>query len=165
MLNYDLVTSKARYRLPTRDDLPALLRLAGENAAERRADLQGAVGRIMNTVKQLSKRPDQGSIFLFERQEDLVGYCVLVTSWSNLHGGEVLRIDELYIDRRHRDEGLVEDFLHLLGEVAPKGTCAILLDASPKDRTVIAVCANAGFESRESRTMIRRIETAEAGQA
>lgn len=165
MLNYDLVTSKARYRLPTRDDLPVLFRLAEDSAAERGVDTHRAVSRIMATVKQLSKRPDQGSIFLFERQEDLVGYCVLVTCWSSLHGGEVLRIDDLYVARGHRDEGLVEDFLHLLGQVAPKGTCAILLDASPKDRTVIAMCAGAGFEARESRSMIMRVEGAEASNA
>ncbi|HVP19924.1 MAG TPA: GNAT family N-acetyltransferase [Spirochaetia bacterium] len=157
MLNYDLVTSTARYRLPTRDDLPALFRLAGECALERSAEKQGAVDQIMRTVKQLSKRPDRGSIFLFERNEDLVGYCVLVTCWSNLHGGEVLRIDELYVERRHRDEGLVEDFLRLLGQVAPKGTSAILFDASARDRKTTAFCADAGFEGRESRIMIKRI--------
>ncbi len=154
MLNYDLVTSKARYRVPTRDDLPLLLRLAGECAAERSGEKQGAVDRILETVTQLSKRPDRGSIFLFERNQDLVGYCVLVTCWSNLHGGEILRVDELYLDRRHRDEGLVEDFLRLLAQVAPKGTTAILLEVPPRDRKAAALCADAGFTARDERVMI-----------
>ncbi len=157
MLNYDLVTSKARYRLPRRDDLPALLRLAAQSAAEGTGEKPGAVDQILKTVQQLSKRPDRGSIFLVERKEDLVGYFVLVTGWSNRHGGEVLRVDELYLDKRYRDEGLAEDFLRLLAQVAPKDTSAILLEVPLQDRKAAAVFTSAGFTAREEKTMVRRM--------
>ena len=163
MLDYDLVTSKARYRLPGRDDMPALLRLAAQSSPD--SSPEDSRERMLRTVRELSRRPDRGSIFLFERKEDLVGYCVLVTHWSSLHGGNVLRIEELYLDREHREEGLAEDFLQLLAQVAPPGTCALALDASPSDKGTTAMCARAGFEPRNVRILTRMLhqDTAAGG--
>jgi GNAT superfamily N-acetyltransferase len=154
MLDYDLVTSKASYRLPRRDDLPELLRLAAAFAAERPPG-DASPDRMLATVQELSRHPDRGSIFLFERKQDCVGYCILVTHWSNAYGGTVLRIDELYIEPGHRGEGIAEDFLELLGRVAPPGTCAIQLDASVGDKGMITLCARAGFEAKNGRIMTR----------
>ncbi len=157
MLDYDLVTSKASYRLPRRDDLPALLRLAAEFAAEGPPG-DPSRNRMLATLKELSRHPDRGSIFLFERKQDPVGYCILVTHWSNAYGGTVLRIDELYLEPDHRDEGIAEDFLNLLARVAPPGTCAIQFDASTGDKRTITLCTRAGFEGRNGRIMTRLTE-------
>ena len=151
MLNYDLVTSKACYRLPRRDDMPILLRLA-ERAGSERGAQPDAKDRMMRTVQELSRHPDRGSIFLIERGQDLVGYCVLVNAWSSQHGATVIRIDELFLERDHRAEGLAEDFLELLVKVAPAGTCAIELDTGGEKET-IKICQRAGFEGRNSRIM------------
>ncbi|HYW83524.1 MAG TPA: GNAT family N-acetyltransferase [Spirochaetia bacterium] len=160
MLDYDLVTSKACYRLPRRDDMPVLLRLAAQSTAERtgRTPDEGSPERILQTVKELSRHPDRGTVFLFERGQDLVGYCILVTHWSNAYGGTVLRIDELFIDRDHRAEGIVEDFLELLARVAPPGTCAIQIDADAKDKWTAALCARAGFLADNARILTRRVQ-------
>jgi GNAT superfamily N-acetyltransferase len=155
VLNYDLVTSKACYRLPRRDDMPILVRLAAQRAAERAVE-GDAQDRMLQTVKELSRHPDRGTIFLFERGQDLVGYCILVNHWSNAEGGTVIRIDELYLDRDHRDSGIAEDFLELLAKVAPPGTRSIQVDASPKDKGMLAMCERAGFTAGNARTMTLR---------
>ena len=165
MLDYDLVTGKARYRMPGRDDMPELLRLA-DACATRNAVGGTSRDRMLETVRELSRHPDRGSVFLFEREQDLVGYCVLVTHWSNVYGGNVLRIDELYIEPGHSREGIAEDFFELLSRVAPPGTCAIQLDASAADKGMIGLCARAGFESRNGRIMTRPIQKdSAAGEA
>ena len=163
MLNYDLVTSKARYRLPTRDDMPIFLRLVGRASAERAEDTEASAYRIRRTVRELSRRPDRGSIFLFEREEVILGYCILATGWSNAYGGEILRVDDLYMSADHRDEGIVEDFLELLCKVAPPGTCAILIEAPPGDRKAAALYSRAGFDARGERIMFKRIEESSPG--
>jgi len=166
MLNYDLVTSKACYRVPRRDDMPALLTLAEQRAAEqagRRArpdrapDVGASRERILRTVKELSQHPDRGSVFLFERGKDLVGYCILVTHWSSAFCGTVLRIDELFLDANHQKDGIVEDFLELLARVAPAGTCAIQLEAAAKDKRTAAFCARAGFLASDARVLTKRV--------
>jgi len=159
MLNYDLVTSKACYRLPRRDDMPILMQLAGRAGSERGAQsgtLLDAKDRMMRTVQELSRHPDRGSIFLIERGQDLVGYCVLVNVWSSERGGTVIRIDQLFLERDHRGEGLAEDFLELLVKVAPSGTCAIELDAAG-DKDAVKICQRAGLEGRNSRIMSRTV--------
>jgi GNAT superfamily N-acetyltransferase len=155
MLNYDLVTSKACYRLPRRDDMPILLQLAAKAGGERGAQA-GAQDRMTRTVQELSRHPDRGSVFLIERGQDLVGYIVLANQWSSEHGGTVIRIDELFLEHDHRGEGLAEDFLVLLVKVAPPGTCAIELDAA-RDKDAIKICHRAGFQGRNSRIMSRRV--------
>jgi GNAT superfamily N-acetyltransferase len=159
MLNYDLVTSKACYRLPRRDDMPILLQLAGRLAAERAAQAgaeAGAQERMLRTVQELSRHPDHGSIFLIEKGPDLVGYCVLVNLWSSELAGAVIRIDELFLEPDHRGQGIGEDFLELLAKVAPPGTCAIEMDAA-RDKESIRLCERAGFQGRSARIMSRRI--------
>ena len=156
MLNYDLVTSKACYRLPRRDDMPILLRLAAQFANERAAK-QNPQERMLRTVRELSLHPDRGSIFLFEKGQDLVGYCVLVNQWSSKHGGTVVKIDELFLDPDHRGDGIAEDFLELLAKVAPPETYAIEVDAAA-DRATVKLCERAGFEGRNARIMTMRTE-------
>ena len=164
MLNYDLVTSKACYRLPRRDDMPILLRLAERCASERPAPAAsaapavraGAKERMMRTVQELSRHPDRGTMFLIERGQDLVGYCVLVNLWSTELGGAVIRIDDLFLERDNRGQGIVEDFLELLVKVAPPGTCAIELDAAG-DKERIKLCERAGFHGRNTRVMSRPV--------
>jgi GNAT superfamily N-acetyltransferase len=154
MLNYDLVTSKACYRLPRRDDMPALLRLAAQYDAER-AEAWGSQERMLRTTRELLRHPDRGSIFLIERGQNLVGYCILVNQWSNRYGGLVLKIDELFLDARHRRDGIAEDFLDLLVKVAPPGTFAIEFNAIG-DKEIVRLCERAGFERRNGSVMTRR---------
>jgi GNAT superfamily N-acetyltransferase len=156
VLNYDLVTSKACYRLPRRDDMPILLRLAAQ-FANQRAAAQNPQERMLRTVRELSRHPDRGSIFLFEKGQNLVGYCVLVNHWSSEYGGTVVRIDELFLDPGHRGDGIAEDFLELLAKVAPPGTCAIEVDAA-MDKATVKLCERAGFEGRNAKIMTRRTE-------
>lgn len=156
MLNYDLVTSKACYRLPRRDDMPVLLRLAAQSAAGKEA-AEDSRERMLRTVGELSRHPDRGSIFLFEKGQDLVGYCVLVNQWRSEYGAAVIKIDELFLDPGHRGDGIAEDFLELLAKVAPAGTCAIEVDAAA-DKATVKLCERAGFEGRTTRIMTRRTE-------
>ena len=152
MLNYDLVTSKACYRIPRRDDMPLLLRLAAKMASERK-EAEDPQERMLRTVRELSRHPDRGAIFLFEKDQDLVGYCVLVNYWSSAHGGTVIRVEELFLDKGYRDAGIAEDFLALIAKVAPPGTRAIRLDSSPKDKLTLKICERAGFSVGTIRTM------------
>ena len=154
MRDYDLVTSKACYRLPRRDDVSVLLRLAAQHDAEH-VGSSDSRERMLRTARELLRHPERGSIFLIERGQDLVGYCILVNQWTNRYGGIVLKIDEFFLDPRHRRDGIAEDFLELLVKVAPQGTCAIEVNAVD-DKETARFCERAGFERKNACVMTRR---------
>ena len=158
MLDYDLVTSTARYRLPTQDDIPAFVRLVQRFYAERSQAHRVTPASITRTYLELLRHPDKGSVFLFERGESLVGYCLLLVSWSNEHGGDILTIDEIYIAPDHRGKGIAKDFIGLLSQIAPKGTRAIRIRASSKDRNAARFCTKTGFLPSGEGIMIRELE-------
>ena len=158
MLDYDLVTSTARYRLPTQDDIPVFVRLVQQYYTERSQAHRVTPGSVTRTYLELLRHPDRGSIFLFERGENLVGYCLLLVSWSNEHGGDILTIDEIYIAPEHRGKGIARDFIGLISQVAPKGTRAIRIRTSSKDRSAARFCAKTGFTPSGDGIMIRELE-------
>jgi hypothetical protein len=127
MLDYTLVTTKATYRLVTPVDLPGLLSLAAACSQEERRG-ERARERMVATVRELDRHKLKGSVLVFEKDEFLVGYCILVPSWSNERGGTIISVDELYVATAHREHGLEEDFIALLQKVAPQDCVGIRVE-------------------------------------
>lgn len=159
MLDYDLVTAKAAYRILKPADVPALLALA----AEFHGGDPAARDRILSTVAELNRHRRSGSLFVIERGEDLAGYCILVNCWSSALGGTVLCIDEIYVSPAHRRRGIATDFIELLAKVAPEGTVAIRHDADGSRRT-LGWARRLGFREAAGKALVRRIGREEAGR-
>ena len=147
MLDYTLVTTKATYRLVTPVDLPGLFALAAACCQEEHRG-EAARERMAATVQELSRHKQKGSVLVFERGELLVGYCILIPSWSNEEGGTVISVDELYVAPAHRPHGLEEDFIALLRKVAPQDCVGIRVALSRGARGKAATYRRLGF--RES---------------
>ena len=104
MLDYTLVSAKATYRLLTPQDLPIFLRLAQAAWAERDDLPPFDPQRVLATVKELQPARGRGSIYVFEREQRLAGFCFLVNCWSSAECGTVLVADELYVDPHRAGE-------------------------------------------------------------
>ena len=158
MLDYTLVTPKATYRMLTPRDMPAFLRLV---QAYYREDLPGAQvtpEKLMATLKTLGPRKDKGSVLVFERDEALVGYCILINYWSNEYSGTVVAVDELYVIPEQRGQGIAGDFLTLLHKVAPQGCAAIQLEVNATNKKALSLYRNMGFKESGRIVMIKGIE-------
>ena len=141
MLDYTLVSAKATYRLLTPEDLPVFLRLAQAAWAERDDLPPFDPQRVLASVKELQPARGRGSIYVFEREQRLAGFCFLVNCWSSAECGTVLVADELYVEPDFRHLDLAGDFLLLVARVAPLGSTSIrveLANARPRDRRVSA---------------------------
>jgi len=147
MLDYTLVTTKATYRQVTPVDLPGLAKLASACWQEERRE-GTAPDRIIATVRELDRHKIKGSVLVFEKDEFLVGYCILIPSWSNERGGTIVSVDELYVVPSHRAHGLEEDFIALLQKVAPQDCVGIRVELGRDARRRAAAYRKLGF--RES---------------
>ena len=148
MLDYTLVTTKATYRLVTPVDLPGLVKLATSCYQEERRGEGMAPERIITTVRELDRHKLKGSVLVFEKDEFLVGYCILIPSWSNERGGTIISVDELYVVPSHREHGIEEDFIALLKKVAPQDCVGIRVELGRGARKRAEIYRKLGF--RES---------------
>jgi GNAT superfamily N-acetyltransferase len=161
MLNYDLVTGKAAYRILKQRDIGALVALAGafyEECGKRDAFSEDSCRKTADT---LFRNEGKGSIFLIEKGERYIGYSIIVNIWSSGLGGNVLCIDEMYIEPGERRRGIAADFIELLGKIAPRDSVSIQLEVDPRNRASLGLCKKLGFLESKERAMIMPIHDRE----
>jgi hypothetical protein len=156
MLDYTLVSPKATYRILTPADMPSFLRMVQAARAERGGPNLFDPGPLLATIKALQPSRGKGSIFVFERDRLLVGYCVLVNCWSTEQCGTVLVADELYVIPELRVLDLAGDFLLLVAKVAPEGSTSIRIELPRRGRES-APFAAIGFRKSEREVHSLRI--------
>jgi ribosomal protein S18 acetylase RimI-like enzyme len=158
VLDYTLVTPKATYRAITPPDVPGFLHLAADRYREELPGMEISPEQILSTVRELQHHKDKGSILVFEREECLVGYCILIPCWSNAYGGILLVIDELYVAPDQREQGIAEDFITLLKKVAPRECAALRLDVRRAGRKAMSSWRKLGFAESERATLTFKID-------
>ena len=157
MLDYDLVTAKAAYRILTPDQLPAFLELVESYHAESRSERPDGRQKTLTTVRELTRHKRAGSLFVIERGKDLVGYCVVINHWSNALGGNVLCLDELYVCPEHRGLGIATDFVELLAKIAPADSVALELRPYASNRKAASLCKRLRFREPGIKAVVREI--------
>jgi hypothetical protein len=156
MLDYTLVSTKATYRLLTPQDMPIFLKLVQAERTERRDAPPFDLNRVLLTIKELRPSRGKGTIYVFEREQRLVGYCMLTSCWSSDQCGNVLVADELYVVPEMRVDGIAEDFLGLLLKVAPEGTTSVRVEV-PKGRRNTAAFEKLGFKESARSVLSMRV--------
>ena len=121
MLDYTLVSTKATYRLLTPTDVPAYVAIVQARYREERPGVHLNPAAILATVRELEHDRLKGTVFVFEADQSLIGYAILINRWSNERGGNVIEADELYVTPDRRADGIAEDFLTLLSRVVHRG--------------------------------------------
>ena len=156
MLDYTLVSTKATYRLLTPQDMPIFLKLVQAERTERRDAPPFDLNRVLLTIKELQPARGKGTVYVFEREQRLVGYCMLTSCWSSDQCGNVLVADELYVVPEMRVDGIAEDFLGLLLKVAPEGTTSVRVEV-PKGRRNTAAFEKLGFKESARSVLSMRV--------
>jgi len=160
MLDYNLVGVVATYRMPKPEDLPALVSMVERYHEETRTGLSVSQAGVVATLKELNAHRREGSWFVFEIEEEVVGYCLIASRLSNGLGGMVLHVDELYVRPGRRGRGIASDFLGLLAKVAPADAAAISIELPTGNRKARALLGRLGFAESKGRTMSRRLRGA-----
>jgi len=160
MLDNTLVGTVATFRMPRPDDLPLLVEMVGRFHAETRTGLSPGPKQVADTLKELNAHRLTGSWFVFEMGEEVVGYCILATRWSNGLGGTVLNIDELYVRPGRRGRGVASNFLDLIAKVAPDSVAEIQVELPASCRKARDLLARLGYAESKSRLMLRKLRDA-----
>ncbi len=71
---------------------------------------------IQKTIQRAASNPEQLQIKIFKHQNEVVGYAILSSFWSNEYSGLVLILDELYVTSAYRNKGITTRFIEQLAQ-------------------------------------------------
>lgn len=110
--------------------------------------------KINATIKEAKDHPCKVSIKIFMMGHSYAGYAILVYFWSNEYGGDVLHIDELYVEKEFRKRGIATDFLESLvtGEAV-----GLQLQTTKANQRAEKFYRQQGFRALENNHLFKRI--------
>ena len=108
--------------------------------------------KIQNTFESFAKHPDRGSIMVLEYDTEVIGYAILVNFWNNEFGGNITNIDELYIKKEFRSQGIGTNFIKFLSKHKPHNSVALQLEVSPQNKKAQKLYKSLGFRLHENAT-------------
>ena len=134
-----------RFRTCTEVDLPLVqsyvLSLYQEDAPGKEMTSKN----IQKTFQEFTLRPEKGHIIVFEIDNTVIGYAILVCFWSKEFGGDFIEIDELFVQEDYRNLGIAQTFFQLLEETWRGKAVALSLQATPNNERAIALYQRIGF--------------------
>lgn len=146
-------------RRATADDLPRLeaWSYAFERDGEHFASGDPGPPFIGETLRHFAVEPSRGEIVVLERAGRPAGYAILVFFWSNEFRGEVVLLDELWIDPAERGGTGGQVMTALQERAAARGAQVLTLEVLDAVPRAASLYRRAGFTS-ERRSWWRRLE-------
>ncbi|HEY9870265.1 MAG TPA: GNAT family N-acetyltransferase [Candidatus Obscuribacterales bacterium] len=146
-------TLKTVFRQCTQADLPVVRQFASQMYLED-SDAHSGSPNMDLTYKHLSSKPDKGRVVVFDKNGQLVGYAIIIFFWSNEFHGDVIDIDELYVDGPYRRTGVAREFFAWLEETYPESV-GMSLQVSHSNARAAKLYESIGFNSSPNRHMFR----------
>ncbi|MBX9692298.1 MAG: GNAT family N-acetyltransferase [Cyanobacteria bacterium] len=107
------------------------------------------------THKELSSKPEKGRLIVFEKSDEIVGYCILIFFWSNEYGGNVIEIDEICIASQWRAFGIGTKLLDWIEKTFSENFSGLSLQVSNKNNAMLKFIEKMGFGESRNRHFIR----------
>lgn len=145
------MTEKPSFRLYRPGDFPALVTMV---TALYREDPPGEAmnaAKVMRTVTMLSRAPERGRIVIFDMNNEVAGYAIVIHCWSNEFSGDIHLLDEMYIMPHKRNLGIGTAFLqHLLGQI-DESVKGLLVEVTPDNHGALRFYESLGFTAATNR--------------
>ena len=101
--------------------------------------------KVENTFWEFTNRSDKGRIIVFDKDNTVVGYAILVFFWSNEYGGDFIEIDELFVLKDYRGRGIGTAFFQWVEETWGEKAVALALQTTPSNESAVAFYERMGF--------------------
>jgi ribosomal protein S18 acetylase RimI-like enzyme len=109
--------------------------------------------KINATFDHLFSPQQQLRLEVFETDQKIIGYALLVDYWYNEYGGMVLQLDELYIAPEARGRGIASSYIRKISQ--DKTYVAIHLEVLPENENAYKLYKHLGFEEKETKLLYR----------
>jgi len=146
-----------RFRSFVLEDYSELLNIVLELYREDPAGEPITEEKIRKTVNELNRQPGKSKIYIFEEQNMIIGYCILIFYWSNEFGGNILNIDEIFVKEKWRNKGICTRFLNMLYEKFNHSVAAFRLEVTPSNLHAKNYYLKAGFSEDKNFHLIKKV--------
>jgi len=113
--------------------------------------------KIRATFVEFAAHPEKGTVLVIEQDDHIVGYAVLVYFWSNESGGNIVNIDELYVVKEHRGQGIGTAFIRHLVETKHNGAVALELQVTPGNTGARKLYERIGFQTVRNSILLMKV--------
>lgn len=111
--------------------------------------------KISRTITELRTNPRKGKIVIFEKNNMIVGYSVLIFYWSNEYGGNMLHVDELYVKPEHRQRGAATGFFKHISRKFKHKIVGVQLEVTPSNTKAMKYYKKLGFRKARNVHLMR----------
>ncbi|MBN2521350.1 MAG: GNAT family N-acetyltransferase [Bacteroidales bacterium] len=111
-------------------------------------DVEGkpiTIKKINNTLEHFRQYPEKGHITGFYYNKELIGYSIITYYWSNEFGGNILFLDEIYIQHEYRNKSIGKNFIKDLAKNKINNSVAICVEVMPTNKKVYNFYNQLGF--------------------
>jgi GNAT superfamily N-acetyltransferase len=115
------------------------------------------VAKIEATVDKLTREPNRGFIAVFEVENQVIGYAILIFFWSNEYGGEIINIDELYVLPAFRNKGVGGRLFTWLETEFRERAVAFMLETTKENEKAAAFYRRIGFSNYRNLVMFKAL--------
>lgn len=150
-----LSTMNIQFRPCTVADLPMVQNHVLSLYKKDSLEMEMTSKNIHKTFQEFTLRPEKGRIIVFDMNNIVVGYAILVFFWSNEYGGDVIEIDELFVQEDYRDRGIGKMFFQSLEETWLGKAVALALQTTPTNERAIAFYKRMGFSASKNLYLIK----------
>ena len=130
-------------------DLEALLRLLTNFSEE--AGTNFGSEHLLAGLEPMLNNQDLGLVFVAELETLLVGYAVIGWGWGIESGGKEALIDEIFVLKNHRNQGIGAKMLsEVMAQLERHNTKAVFLETEAQNPNSRKLYQNLGFVTEDS---------------
>lgn len=115
------------------------------------------ISKIEHTIGHFLSNPSSGSIDMILSEEDVIGYGIKVNYYSNEFSGNIVHIDELFINQEFRSKGAGEFYVkHIIDDIECR---AVMIETTKNNERAKSFYIKLGFiQSENSHFLLKRKE-------
>ena len=113
--------------------------------------------KLKATIQESVLNKEHLKIILLWLGDEIIGYCIVVTYWSNRLGGNLIHIDEIYLKPEFRNKGYGKCFMTNIPNMFLDAV-AMEIQVPPSNLRALALYRRLNFARRQDSSMLFIIE-------
>jgi GNAT superfamily N-acetyltransferase len=143
------------FRFCTESDLAIVREYVSSLYQEDPPGMKMNAAKFDRTFWEFTNKSEKGRIVVFERDNLVVGYAIIVFYWSNEYGGDFIEVDELFTHEDYRGNGIATAFFEWLAQTWYQKAVALSIQVTPANDRANSFYQRLGFRISKNRHMMK----------